>query len=83
MTHPLTDAICEQIADTEDRPFTAIERDNMRAAADWQLDQMIELIFSTKTIAEPLQSPRLEAILGRMASELRTSMRPTKTQEDS
>ncbi len=80
MTHPLTDAICEQIADTEDRPFTAIERDNMRAAADWQLEQMIELIFSTKTNAEPWQSPRLEAILGRMASELRTSMRPT--QED-
>jgi len=48
----------------------------MRAAADWQLEQMIELIFSTKTKAEPLQSPRLEAILGRMASELRTSMRP-------
>ena len=80
MTHPLTDAICEQIADTEDRPFTAIERDNMRAAADWQLEQMIELIFSTKTKAESWQSPRLEAILGRMASELRTSMRPT--QED-
>ena len=42
MTHPLTDAICEELANTEDRPFTDIEMDNMRAAADWQLDQAIE-----------------------------------------
>tara|TARA_B100001059_G_scaffold36147_1_gene29252 strand:- start:392 stop:718 length:327 start_codon:yes stop_codon:yes gene_type:complete len=33
-THPLTDDICERIADTEDRPFTSIEKDNMRAAYD-------------------------------------------------
>ena len=42
MTHPLTDEICEELADTEDRPFTAIEMDNMRAAADWQLEQVLE-----------------------------------------
>ena len=42
MTHPLTDEICEGLANTEDRPFTDIEMDNMRAAADWQLDQAIE-----------------------------------------
>ncbi len=79
--HPLTDELCLELSN---RPYMSdIRMADMRAAADWQLDQMIELIFSTKTIAEPLQSPRLEAILGRMASELRTSMRPTKTQEDS
>ena len=38
---PLTDKICEEIADTEDRPFTSIEMDNMRAAADWQLKQVV------------------------------------------
>ena len=42
MTHPLTDEICEGLANTEDRPFTDIEMDNMRAAADWQLEQVID-----------------------------------------
>jgi hypothetical protein len=42
--HPLTDEFCRQIADTEDRLFTSIEMDNMRAAADWQLEQVIEWI---------------------------------------
>jgi len=42
MSHPLTDAICEELADTEDRPFTSIEMDNMRAAADWQLQKVVE-----------------------------------------
>ncbi len=40
--HPLTDEICEHLADTTDRPFTAVERGNMRAAADWQLEQVLE-----------------------------------------
>ncbi len=74
--HPLTDEICLEITN---RPYMSdIRMADMRAAADWQLEQMIELIFSTKTNAEPWQSPRLEAILGRMASELRTSMRPAQ-----
>jgi len=42
--HPLTDAICEELADTEDRPFTSIEMDNMRDAADWQLEQVVQWI---------------------------------------
>ncbi len=32
--HPLNDEICEHLADTTDRPFTAVERSNMRAAHD-------------------------------------------------
>lgn len=36
--HPLTDEICEQIADTKDRPFTSIEKDNMRAVYDHAID---------------------------------------------
>ena len=49
--HPLTDAICEELADTEDRPYafrycrlTYIEMINMRAAADWQLEQVVQWI---------------------------------------
>jgi hypothetical protein len=42
--HPLTDEICRHLADTEDRLFTAIEMDNMRVAADWQLEQVIKFM---------------------------------------
>ena len=38
MTHPLTDEICEEIT------FWRNPCDNMRAAADWQLEQVFEWI---------------------------------------
>ena len=68
--HPLTDEICRHLADTEDRPFTAIEMDNMRAAADWQLEQVIEWLRDTH-----------EEHIGLLAviKDLREAMRP---QED-
>jgi hypothetical protein len=42
MNHPLTDEICEQIADTLFRPFTLIERENMRAAYDFAVEKITE-----------------------------------------
>ena len=69
--HPLTDAICEELADTEDRPFTAIEMDNMRATADWQLEQCIAWLDDTDC-DDPQET----------AQRLREAMRPTTTQED-
>ena len=46
MTHPLTDDFCHRIA--ESWPPDAAEKDNMRSAADWQLEQVIEwLKFNT------------------------------------
>ena len=68
--HPLTDEICRHLADTEDRPFTSIEMDNMRAAADWQLEQVIEWLRDTH-----------EEHIGLLAviKDLREAMRP---QED-
>jgi len=68
--HPLTDEICRHLADTEDRPFTSIEMDNMRAAADWQLEQVIEWLRDTH-----------EEHIGLLAviKDLRKAMRP---QED-
>jgi len=71
MTHPLTDEICRHLADTEDRPFTAIEMDNMRAAADWQLEQCIAWLDDTDC-DDPQET----------AQRLREAMRPTTTQED-
>jgi len=70
--HPLTDEICRHLADTEDRPFTSIEMDNMRAAADWQLERVIEWLRDTH-----------EEHIGLLAviKDLREAMRPT-TQEN-
>jgi len=39
--HPLTDVFCHQIAELW-APEDAAERDNMRSAADWQLEQAVE-----------------------------------------
>jgi len=65
--HPLTDEICRHLADTEDRPFTSIEMDNMRAAADWQLERVIEWLLDTH-----------EEHIGLLAviKDLREAMRP-------
>ena len=52
MTHPLSDEMCEQIADTTDRLFTSIEQKNMRAAADWQLEQCIEKVSQMLDVLE-------------------------------
>ena len=46
MTHPLTDEAIKQIADTEDRPFTSIERENMRAAYDLAIEHVTEWLQS-------------------------------------
>ncbi len=42
MTHPLTDEICDQIQDS----IHPCDPENMRAAADWQLEQVFEWIKS-------------------------------------
>ena len=38
MTHPLTDEICDQIQDS----VHPCDPENMRSAADWQLEQVID-----------------------------------------
>ena len=40
MTHPLTDEICDQIKDS----VHPCDPENMRAAADWQLEQVIQFL---------------------------------------
>jgi hypothetical protein len=70
--HPLTDEICRQIADTKDRPFTSIEMDNMRRAADWQMKQAIDRFndYHLKTFGWSTAIIELERLL-----------RPTTTPE--
>jgi len=76
--HPLTNKMCWEIADTEDRTFSSIERDNMRSAADWQLEQVM------KWLGKNLYNYTDDTYLGDMSpmhmldDDLKEAMRPTK-----
>jgi len=72
--HPLTSKICEEIAPWPVRHPAAY--DCMRAAADWQLEQVIEWL--NETIFE--RGSSLEAV--NIPEELEKAMRPTTTQEN-
>jgi hypothetical protein len=75
MTHPLTDEICEGLVTF---PLES-EHDyiEMRAAADWQLEQVVKALNQCK---EEKRSC-IEVIY--LFHEKLEAMRPTKTQEDS
>ena len=70
MTHPLTDELIEEIARFDP------DADDMRAAADWQLEQVIKWL--NETILE--RGCSFEAV--NIPEELAEAMRPTTTQED-
>jgi len=65
--HPLTDTICDNIQDS----IHPCDPENMRAAADWQLEQCIAWLDDTDC-DDPQET----------AQRLREAMRPTTTQED-
>jgi len=85
--HPLTDDFCHRIA--ESWPPDAAEKDNMRSAADWQLEQVIEWIRENLTWIEEDGLPRYLknssheecAVIDewKVISDLKLAMRP---QED-
>ncbi len=68
--HPLTDRICDQIHDS----FYPCDPGDMRTAADWQLEQVIEWVskFGWYLFEHPCQKHEF-------ISELKKAMRP---QED-
>ena len=78
MTHPLTDETIENIAPSAqwagDIGDTVFRHDDMRAAADWQLEQVIDWLKEC-----PSYDLETYAGLGRMIQDLKTAMRP---QED-
>jgi len=90
--HPLTDAICKELADTEDRPFTDIEMDNMRAAYDKGAEDRLEQIteWLRKNLPQTLYLEPIGYIEYkkedrlRLIDDLKKAMRPatTTTQED-
>ena len=76
--HPLTDDTCRQLANIRGRLGLA-EIDFMRAAADWQLEQVVEWL------RDSLQDHKYSGIgilVDYVIEDLREEMRPTTTQED-
>jgi hypothetical protein len=65
--HPLTDAICDQIQDS----VHPCDPENMRTAADWQLEQCIDWLDDTDC-DDPQET----------AQRLREAMRPTTTTQE-
>ena len=77
MTHPLTDDLCHQIAELWP-PEDAAEYDNMRSAADWQLEQVIKWLdenISNYTDADYLGSCEH---IDDLEEHLKKAMRPTQ-----
>ena len=85
MTHPLTDEICDQIQDS----VHPCDPENMRTAADWQLEQVIEWMEVNlmnhdfyKGYAYLYDNfPNVYIKEDELLEDLREAMRPT-TQED-
>jgi len=86
--HPLTDEICEEIAEIAedvscyDYPIP-IFRCDMRAAADWQLEQVIEWLRHNlgSVPLDPVGYSGHEIDVDYVIEDLREAMRPTNTQE--
>ena len=80
MIHPLTEEICDRIHGDEPGYSNPYDEDDMRAAADWQLEQVF------KWLDEHLINYSDDDYCGRCASindledHLKKAMRPT--QED-
>jgi len=68
--HPMTDEICDQIQDS----IHPCDSANMRAAADWQLEQVIEWIEECSNYDLDFHSE-----CRRMIADLKKALRP---QED-
>ena len=67
MNHPLTDEICDQIQDS----IHPCDPANMRAAADWQLEQVIKWIKQGHLYDLEYHTHCLD-----MIADLRKAMRP-------
>ena len=70
--HPLTDHICDQIQDS----VHPCDPENMRSAADWQLEQVIEWFGECDDYELASWEQHVK-----MISDLKEAMRPT-IQED-
>ena len=77
MTHPLTDEIMDKISVDGPGYSNPYDEDDMRAAADWQLEQVIEWIeeigYEYVCYDNNLET---QSDFGRMITDLKKAMRP-------
>jgi hypothetical protein len=82
MTHPLTDELLQQIGCANPRA-RVFDTQAMRAAADWQLEQVIEwLKFGDQTDQNLSWERKRIGGFMEIAIALEQAMRPTNTQEN-
>ena len=80
MTHPLTEEICDQIHGNEPGYSNPYDEDDMRSAADWQLEQVMNWLDKHLTnYLDPDYLGSCESIPD-LEDDLKKAMRPA--QED-
>ena len=77
--HPLTDEICDQIQDS----VYPCDPENMRTAADWQLEQVMEWLENCNMNHSLSYDGEYRSDRYLVINAFREAMRPTKPQEDS
>ena len=79
--HPLTDEICDQIQDS----VHPCDPENMRTAADWQLEQVIDWLKNCNMNHSLSYDGEYRSDRYLVVNAFREAMRPTTTttQEDS
>jgi hypothetical protein len=85
MTHPLTYEMMSKIHGNPDKPGHSYDENDMRAAADWQLEQVFEWIKSElghNCYLNPLGYYDHEVDVEYVLEELEEAMRPEQQQED-
>jgi len=70
--HPLTDEICDQIQDS----VHPCDPENMRTAADWQLEQVNAWI--AQNVHNYIDSDNLWTLVYMLKDDLNKTMRPQK-----
>ena len=83
--HPLTDEICDEISLRGISITMPIERSNMREAADWQLEKVMEWLKDHLGVMSYVWADDVTAWgidVESVIVDLKQAMRPT-TQEDS
>ena len=78
MTHPLTDEMMRKIHGNRPGYSNPFDEDDMRAAADWQLQQVIEWLNAAIAISDQSIWPHQIDALPR---RLQKAMRPQQQQQ--
>ena len=73
MTHPLTEEMMDKIHGDESGYSNPYDEDDMRGAADWQLEQVVKFLRNHEYLEAIAQQINVEEII----DDLKKAMRPT------